>query len=109
MTGQECVEKWQKVIAIYNEARQESPKATIDKVIAELGKEDTLTVFSTVARIKVRMHDGRIYGKEKDAMMVAPYVPEAVDDGTGYPMRFAGIDDIHTTHIHQLIRELIRE
>ena len=109
MTGQECVDKWQKVIAIYNDTREDTPRVTIDRVIEELGKEDAVTVFSTVARIKVRMHDGRIYGKEKDAMMAAPYVPEAVDDGSGFPMRFTGIDDIHTTHIHQLIRELIRE
>ena len=106
MTARECADNWKKVIAIFNDSRDTNPKVTAERIVAELGKEDAMTVFATVAKIKE--HDGRIYGNNRDVMNRTPYVKEATEWVSGNPMVHAGLDDIHTTHINQIITYLIK-
>ncbi len=109
MTARECADNWKRVIEIYRQTSDGSPKITAEQIIKELGKDDALTTFSTIAHIK--KHDGRIYGNNRKVMDNTPYVVEATDweSGTPNPMRYAGLDDIHTSHINQIITYLIKE
>lgn len=105
MTAKECADIWKEIIKIYNETRDKTPETTVKRIIEKFGKEKTYTVFATVSKIK--KHDGRIYGKNRKVMDATPYVPEATDWRFGNPMVSAGLDDIHTTHINQMIGALI--
>lgn len=104
MTAKECAEAWKKVVSIYNATREETPKSTINGIIEVLGEKKTEEVFATVAAIK--KHDGRIYGKNREYMNSIPVDPEIVEWRSGNPVIYAGLDDIHTSHINQLITEL---
>ena len=77
----------------------------VKQIVARFGKEKTYTVFATVSKLKE--HDGRIYGKNRQVMNETPFIPEAIEWKTGNPMKYAGIDDIHTTHINRMISALI--
>lgn len=105
MTAKQCADNWKRIVQIYKETRDTTPSNTINLIVAELGKADTYTVFATVAEIK--RHDGRIYGRNRTRMNEEPFIPEAVKREYGNPMIYAGLDDIHTAHINQLIGALI--
>lgn len=107
MTGKEFANNWQKVIAIYNDTKDKTPKYTADNIIRQFGKQEALTIFSTIAQIK--RYDGRIDRRLREALKDIPYIEEAVDRGDGYPIECKGLDDIHTTHISQIIEELLKE
>lgn len=104
MTSTECAAAWKEVVQIYNETCTETPKTTMNKIIERLGTEKTKEVFATVAAIK--KHDGRIYGVNRKFMDEIPVNPESVEWQHGNRMIYAGLDDIHTAHINQLITEL---
>lgn len=104
MTSAECAETWKEVVRIYNETRESTPEVTVDKIIDALGIEKTKEVFATVAAIK--KHDGRIYGKNREYMNSIPVNPKSAERNHENRMVYAGLDDIHTTHINQLITEL---
>ena len=107
MSPEECFNGWNSVMRIYDETRElNNPKITIDKIVAELGLENTYTVFSTVAKDKE--HDGRIYGKNRELMNSIPYVKECIERSYGNYNRFMlrDLDHIHTSHINNLITEL---
>ncbi len=103
----ECAENWKKVVRIYKETADCSPEDTAKQIIEELGLEDALITFSTMAHIK--QHDGRIYGDNRKAMDNTPYIEEAVRWESGNPMLSAGLDDIHTAHINQIITYLLKD
>ena len=79
-------------------------KKTMSEIVQSFGLEKTKEVFATVAAIK--KHDGRIYGKNREYMNSIPVDSENVEWRSGNPVVYAGLDDIHTTHIDQLITEL---
>lgn len=106
MTARECADNWKRTVAIYDRTRGQSPVVTADEIVKELGKDAAMMVFSTVTRIK--RHDGRIYGEVRKVMDKTPFCQEATVWESGNPMVHAGLDDIHPTHINQIIRELIR-
>lgn len=66
--------------------------------------ENTKEVFATVAAIK--MHDGRIYRKNREYMNSVPVDPQITEWRSGNPVIYAVLDDIHTAHINQMITEL---
>lgn len=106
MTPKECAKAWKEVLRIYDETRETTPRTTMDKIVESLGIEKTKEVFATVAAIK--KHDGRIYGDNRKYMDSISINPECVERKFGNPMIYAGLDDIHTAHINQLITELRR-
>ncbi len=105
MTPKECADAWKTVVKIYKETRDETPTITMQEIIKELGQKHTKEVFATVAAIK--KYDGRIYGRNREIMNATEYNYESSAWERGNPMIYAGLDDIHTEHINQLITELI--
>lgn len=104
MNANDIAEAWKDIIQIYNETRAKGPKVTISNIIAKYGIGKTKEIFATVAAIK--KHDGRIYGINREYMNNIPVNPQIVEWRSGNPVIYAGLDDIHTTHIDQLITEL---
>ncbi len=102
----ECAENWKRVVKIYKDTRDKTPGDTANQIIDELGLDNALITFSTIAHIK--QHDGRIYGDNRKAMDNTPYIEEAVRWESGNPMVYAGLDDIHTAHINQIITYLLK-
>lgn len=105
MNANEIANTWKEIVRIYNETREIAPpEGTMCDIIHKFGIKQTEEVFATVAAIK--KHDGRIYGKNREYMNSIPVDPEIVEWRSGNPVIYAGLDDIHTTHINQLITEL---
>ena len=106
MTPEKCYEAWKRIIEIYDDEREKSnrPDYTMNRIIEEFGKEDTYTIFSTIAEIK--RHDGRIYGRNRDVMNATPFVVECIDFSSRWRLR--DTDHIHTAHINNLISELVK-
>ena len=105
MNAKEVAGIWKELVKIYNDTREINlPEKTMNEIIRKFGLEKTEEVFATVAAIK--KHDGRIYGSNRDYMNSIPIDPENVEWRNGNPVIYAGIDDIHTSHINQLITEL---
>ena len=73
-------------------------------IIHKLGIKKTKEVFATIAAIK--SHDGRIYGINREYMNGIRIDKENTKLESGNPIMYAGLDDIHTAHINQLITEL---
>lgn len=108
MTPKECVQAWKKVCKCYDDTRENNnPVITMQNIITTLGKEKTKEVFATVAAIK--KHDKRIYGKNREYMESIEINPESIEWKHGNPMIYAELDNIHTSHINQLITEIRKE
>ncbi len=103
MNPKELKDAWQTVVKIYNETRDTDPQTTMQKIIGVLGKDKAKEVFACVTQLK--SHDGRIYGENRKAMNQVQVDPDALVWESRNPMTRAGLDDIHTTHINQLITE----
>lgn len=97
-------ENWKKVVEIYNSTRETDPNITAKEIVNQIGYEQTVETFAVVAAIK--KYDGRIYGKNRDWMNQISVDPEAVVRERENPVYYAGLDDIHTTHINQIITAL---
>lgn len=104
MNAKEIANVWKEIVRIYNETRELSPVATICEIVCKFGINQTKEVFATIASIK--KHDGRIYGANRDYINSIPIDNENVEWRSGNPVIYAGLDDIHTAHINQLITEL---
>lgn len=98
----ELAEAWKFTINAYKST--DRPDECIHMIIEKFGKKRTEELFATIAAIKI--HDGRIYGKNRDYMNQITINHKATEYNTGNPLRYAGLDEIHTTHINQMITEL---
>ena len=108
MNAKEIANIWKEVVKIYNNTRENNlPEKTMEEIIRKFGLEKTKEVFATVAAIK--KHDGRIYGKNREYMNSIPVDSEIVEWRSGNPVVYAGLDDIHTTHINQLIPSVVMD
>ena len=106
MTPNETATVWKAIVNIYNETREKPPKETMAIILEKYKLVDVKETFATVAKIKE--YDGRIYGKNREEMTRTPTNPNAVARVSGNPMISSLLDEIHTTHINQLITELLR-
>lgn len=104
MNSKEIASAWKEIVRIYNATREKTPTVTMCEIIHKYGVKQTEEVFATIAAIK--KHDGRIYGANRDYMNSIRVDNANVKWGSGNPVMYAGLDDIHTTHINQLITEL---
>lgn len=102
MIAKEISKTWKAVVSIYKETRDYTPKTTVDAIIGKFGINVTKEVFATVAEIK--KHDGRICEKNREYLRSVSVDPRNVDRDS--PVMYAGLDDIHTSHIDQMITEL---
>ena len=97
MNAKEIANIWKEVVKIYNNTRENNlPEKTMEEIIRKFGLE----------KAAIKKHDGRIYGKNREYMNSIPVDSEIVEWRSGNPVVYAGLDDIHTTHINQLITEL---
>lgn len=104
MNAKEIANAWKKVVQIYNETKELTPKTAMCEIIRSFGVKQTEEIFATVSAIK--KHDGRIYGENREYMNSIPVDKEIIEWRSGNPVVYAGLDDIHTAHINQLITEL---
>lgn len=105
MKSDELAAIWKEIVCIFKGRKyNETPNEVMDTIIQTFGMEKTEEVFATVAIIKAG--DGRIYGLNRDYMDSIPVNPDAVRWGHGNCMIYAGLDEIHPTHINQLITQL---
>lgn len=104
MNAKEIANAWREIVQIYNETRELTPKTTVCEIIRSFGVKQTKEIFATISAIK--KHDGRIYGENREYMNGIPVDKEAIEWRRGNPVIGAGLDDIHTAHINQLITEL---
>lgn len=102
MDARQFVKNWKEIVDIYE--KTQTPKDTVDAIIASLGTEQTKEVFATVAAIK--KHDGRIGRANRQYMDSISTNPRFTERSTDNPILYAGLDDIHTAHIDQMITEL---
>lgn len=100
----EIANTWKGIVNCFNSTREKSPKETMELILSEYNKKLVLETFATISAIKI--HDGRIYGDNRKYMNSIEVNPEAVKHERFNPVIYAGLDDIHTTHINQLITEL---
>lgn len=105
MTGNEIKDCWDKIITAYKET--ERPDHCIQRVLEEMNLEEALETFAAIAQIK--SHDGRIYGKNRDEMEKISVDESCLKWEHGNPLVYKGLDEIHPTHINQLITELLKE
>lgn len=104
MNKREIANAWKNIVNIYDESRTSSPRETLQKIISKYGLEQTKEVFATITVIK--KHDGRICGKNRKYMDSIIICPENIVICSDNPILYAGLDNIHTAHIDQLISEL---
>ena len=105
MNANEIAEAWKEIVKIYNETKEIAPpEGTLCDIIHKFAIKKTEEVFATIAAIK--KYDGRIYGKNRDYMNSIPIDSQIIEWRSGNPVIYAGLDDIHTAHINQLITEL---
>lgn len=103
----ECAEAWKKIVEFYKNTRDTGPEITIKEIVDYFGFEKTREVFATVTAIK--RADGRIYDSVRKYMEYVFINPACVDWNSNNPMLYAGLDEIHTTHINQLMIALMKE
>lgn len=105
LDSKKCAEVWGFICETFkNKKEKETPKETMDKILAEYDYNTVVEVFATVSSFK--KHDGRIYGKNRDWMDSIAVNPLSAERDHCNPMFSGKLDYIHTTHINQLITEL---
>lgn len=104
MTREECAKAWKTVVECYHRTCYESPIVTANLIVKEIGYPNAKEVFATIAKIK--KYDGRIYGSNRDWTETVLTNPDSLIWESNNPLLYAGLDEIHTAHINQIITEL---
>lgn len=97
---------WMEVKKLFNETRDRTPKDTVDELLKKYNIQQLKEVFAGVTKLK--KHDGRIYGKNREEMEKIQTDPLCEEHSHDNPLLGCGMDDIHTAHINQMITELLR-
>ena len=105
MEPKRTAEIWKAIVNIYKETREKTPAQTMEMILERWSLAEVKETFATIAKIK--KHDGRIYGRNREAMDATETNPEATEWKYGNPMVIQQLDEIHTTHINQLITALL--
>lgn len=107
MSPKQCAKAWDTVVRIYRETvSQNNPQITMDAILQELSYEKTLEIFAVIAAIK--KHDERIYGANRKFMDSVKFDSKCIEWDRTNPVLQTPLDDIHTSHINNLITELWR-
>ena len=105
MKGKEIKDYWKEIVKIYKETiKQDNPKITMDTIYQRLDKAKVNETFATIAAIKSK--DGRISPQNRQKLKSIPVDPDNLVWSSSNPVIYAGVDDIHTSHIDNLITEL---
>ena len=106
MTPEECATMWKAIVNTFEETRDQGPAYTVKILLERWELPKVKETFAVVAKIK--KHDGRIYGRNREEMNRTQTNPIADTWDRENPMIRAGLDKIHTTHINQMITELLK-
>lgn len=105
MKGKEIKDYWKEIVKIYEETiEQNNPKITMDTIYQRLDKAKVNETFATIAAIK--SYDGRISPWNREKLKSIPVDPDNLVWSSSNPVIYAGVDDIHTSHIDNMITEL---
>lgn len=103
----EIIHTWKELVRVHNLSR-EAKKTPADTVCFLLKKVSTRTLQGTLAAyVQLKPHDGRIDAKSRKYL--SPYfVDDAlIEWSSDNPLIRMGLDDIHPTHVDQIIRALM--
>ena len=107
MTREECANAWKTVVQCYKDTITiNDPKTTILRIVNTLGLERTKEIFATISKIKE--HDGRINSHNREYLKTIVIDAHNIVWERSNSLIRAGLDDIHTAHINNLITELRR-
>ncbi len=95
---------WKEICSIYDNSRDTTPEITMTGIIHTIGLEGALETFAAITQLK--KSDGRIYGKNREEMEKIDVDPIVLEWSHNNPIR--DTDHIHTSHINQLITELLK-
>ncbi len=99
-------EVWLGVQTVFNDTRDKTPNDTINALLEEFTMQELLEAFAAVTKYK--KHDGRIWGKQREEMEKIPTDPLLEEHSHSNPLLRTGLDNIHTVHIDQMIRALLK-
>lgn len=110
LSPSKCSEIWSRVVSLFSERDErgrvrKTPREMSAVLLSEYSLRDIREVLSVVARFKA--HDGRIYGREWTYVGAIPVNPDCTIRDRRNPMFNEKLDAVHTTHIHQLISEIM--
>ncbi len=103
-TSKELASYWEQLVCF--KQITESPSETVDMALKAISYDALAETLAAVAKIK--SHDGRIYGTSRDFVNSIEVDPVAVMISHDNALFNAGLDNIHPTHIDQIIKELIK-
>ena len=97
---------WKEVQNVFDDTWHLTPKDTIDELLKKYDLQQLKETFAAVTKFK--KYDGRIYGRNRSEMEKIPTDPLCEVFSHENPLLGTGLDNIHTTHINQMITELLR-
>lgn len=105
----EIAKNWKIIVRIYNSSKTMAPDDIAKKIVETLGYEQTVETFSVIVSIKI--HDDRIYEDNRNWINSVYFASKAYDSGATTwsrenPVIYAGLDDIHTEYINQILTAL---
>ena len=105
----EIDKNWKIIVRIYNSSKTMEPDDIAKKIVETLGYEQTVETFSVIVSIKI--HDDRIYEDNRNWINSVYFASKAYDSGATTwsrenPVIYAGLDDIHTEYINQILTAL---
>lgn len=105
----EIAKNWKIIVRIYNSSKTMEPDDIAKKIVETLGYEQTVETFSVIVSIKI--HDDRIYEDNRNWINSVYFASKAYDSGATTwsrenPVIYAGLDDIHTEYINQILTAL---
>lgn len=95
---------WKTIRQIHKEC--DTPSECAERILAELGDQTSLEVLSAVVQLKPS--DGRIHPHRRKFLYTISVNPDAVLWDHSNPLVYAGLDDIHTTHLDRVITYILR-
>lgn len=102
----EVVDIWHLLKEVHARTREDGPAKTLDLLIDEMEASKELLKIAFAVYAKIREHDGRISRENREYYGKMPVLSDTVKWETLNPVIGMGLDDIHPTHIDQLMREL---
>ena len=107
MNGKECAANWKIIVSIYKEDIKKDdarPDHTMGRILGEMDIESARAAFAAVAAVKP--YDGRISPWNRKFLAEASLPDECMAWDHSNPMVYAGVDDIHMSHVDNLVTQL---
>lgn len=105
MSAKQIAQTWDEFVEIHKSSTDHNPVSTMQMILNKFSIENVKTVLATVYRLKYT-HDGRIYGLNKDFLYSIPVDSKNTKWESSNPIMRAKLDDIHPSHINQLVTAL---